>query len=470
MKTTKFYTVINIFTLFLIVTSCVQDGDFKVPDITVIEPDITATSSVAAVQSALIQEFTNNDKLTYQFRVNPEPTYFVGYVVSSDKTGGFYKKLIVQDKAENPTAGIEILIDKTSLSEAFEFGRKVYVKLDGLFVSYDDGGGGINPANAINPTNAIGGKFILGVRGTRRLEGISATNYTEYIIRSAEVGIIVPRTVAISDFGQGNINTFIKLAGIQFQKSEIEKTFSSEANDQFDGLRTLTDCVTSENVLLQTSTFSSFKAHTIPAKKGIINAVLTKDFAAENYVLIINTPSDIDFTESRCDPFFEEYFETTTTGSISLTGWTNYKEAGSKDWESYSDANSLGKSARMGAFRSGDMSNIAWLITSEINFDDKMGEVLSFKTSNSFADSSTLEALISTDWNGTEATITSATWTVLPAEIVPNSANFRDWVSSGNIDLSSYTGIGYIAFKYTGNKSSSNDGTYELDDIVIKIN
>jgi len=41
-------------------------------------------------------------------------------------------------------------------------------------------------------------------------------------------------------------------------------------------------------------------------------------------------------------------------------------------------------------------------------------------------------------------------------------------VSSGNIDLSSYTGTGYIAFKYTGSKSRSNDGTYELDDIIIK--
>ena len=79
-----------------------------------------------------------------------------------------------------------------------------------------------------------------------------------------------------------------------------------------------------------------------------------------------------------------------------------------------------------------------------------------------------LEVFISTDWDGVEATITTATWTLLPAIIVPNATNYKTWVSSGNIDVSSYTGTGYIAFKYTGSKSRSNDGTYELDDIIIK--
>ena len=39
------------------------------------------------------------------------------------------KKLIVQDKAENPTAGIEIILNKTSLSETYDIGRKIYVCL-----------------------------------------------------------------------------------------------------------------------------------------------------------------------------------------------------------------------------------------------------------------------------------------------------------------------------------------------------
>ncbi|MBL4905486.1 MAG: choice-of-anchor J domain-containing protein [Flavobacteriaceae bacterium] len=465
MITTKFYNIVITFLLIITLFSCVQDDDFTIPDVTITEPKIIATSSITAIQAGLNQEFTSNQKLIYRFRENEEPTYLIGYVISSDKTGSFYKKLIVQDDFENPTAGIEILVDKTSLSETFEFGRKVYVKLDGLSISYDDG------EIDIDPTNAIGGKFTLGIdNGNGRVETISATSYTNHLVRSSIVANIIPLEISIADFNQKNSNTYVKLNNIQFQKSEAGKTYSAEANDEFDGLRILISCETSNSIKLQTSTFSSFNVQTVPSEKGSLEAVVTKDYRAENYVLIINTPSDFNFTENRCDPLFEEYFESTIAGPISLLGWTNFKEAGSLNWESYYDSYSLGKSARMGAYRSGDTSNIAWLISPGFDFDAQENEILSFKTSNSFADSSTLEVFISTDWDATEATITTANWTLLPATIVPNSASYKDWISSGNIDLSSYTGIGYIAFKYTGSSTSSKDGTYELDDIVIKKN
>ena len=465
MKTIKFYKIITSILLLITLFSCVNDDDFELPNITVNEPNIKVNSNIIAMRSALEQEFTNNNTLTYKFRENDVPTYVVGYVISNDKTGNFYKKLIVQDHFENPTSGIEVLIDKTSLSEAFEFGRKVYIKLDGLSISYDDG------ETDIDPTNAIGGKYILGIdNGNGYIENISAASYTNHIIRSAEIAVIVPAEIAIENFSQQHINTFVKLNNIQFQKSEVNKTFAAEANDEFDGFRTLTSCNTSNTIALQTSTFSSFKVYAVPSEKGTLQTVLTKDYRAENYVLIINTPSDINFTETRCDPLFEEYFETTISGSISLNGWTNFKEAGSIDWESFSDSNSLGKSARIGSYRSGDSSNIAWLISPGFNFDTQINETLNFKTSNSFADNSLLEVFISTDWDGTEAHITHANWKLLPATIVPNSTSYRDWVSSGNIDLSSYSGIGYIAFKYTGSSARSTDGTYELDDIIIKNN
>ena len=94
----------------------------------------------------------------HTFDINENaPTYIEGYVVSSDATGNFYKKLIIQDKSENPTAGIEIVLNKTSLSETYDIGRKVYVKLDGLSVSYDDGESSFNSS----PMNEVAGKYVL---------------------------------------------------------------------------------------------------------------------------------------------------------------------------------------------------------------------------------------------------------------------------------------------------------------------
>ena len=117
---------------------------------------------------------------------------------------------------------------------------------------------------------------------------------------------------------------------------------------------------------------------------------------------------------------------------------------------------------------SGDAVSIAWLITPVFDFDTQNGETLHFKTSNSFADGSTLDLLFSSDWDGTEETIALATWDVLPAAVIVEDDNFfGDWIDSGIVDLSCISGTGYIAFRYTGSGDTDFDGTYELDEIQI---
>ena len=104
MKTNKIFGFLSFLMIAFSITSCVQDGDFTVPDVSVVEPNITANSSVLAIKTALQQEFNSSGDLVYTFFENEEnPTYVEAYVVSSDATGTFYKKLMVQDKPENPT-------------------------------------------------------------------------------------------------------------------------------------------------------------------------------------------------------------------------------------------------------------------------------------------------------------------------------------------------------------------------------
>ena len=84
------------------------------------------------------------------------------------------------------------------------------------------------------------------------------------------------------------------------------------------------------------------------------------------------------------------------------------------------------------------------------------------------ADSSYLEVLYSQDWDGDEATITSATWGVLSdAYVVKDTDSFAEWFNSGTVDLSCATGTIYIAFKYTGSGLDNFDGVYELDEISV---
>ena len=221
-----------------------------------------------------------------------------------------------------------------------------------------------------------------------------------------------------------------------------------------------------------------------------MNAILSKDFFGEVFNIVINTPADITFdNEDRCDPIelscgladaqgdmtiFDDDFEDQTAFSpISGNGWTNFIEAGTQSWEAYTSGGtnaSLGISARIGSFQSGDDSTIAWLITPAIDLDAQDNETLVFKTSNSFDDGSDYELLFSNDWDGVEANITSATWGVLPdATLVTDDDFFGAWIDSGIVDLSCGEGTIHIAFKYIGSGDAGFDGTLEMDEILSLI-
>ena len=139
MKAIKFLQITAVLILTLTVVSCVNGDEYDVPPTaTQVEPDVTVNSSIQAIKSAMDQHFDSNgeSKMTYDDDSN---VVFEAYVVSSDLAGNFFESIVVQDSPSNPTHGIEILIDKSSLFESYEVGRKVYVKMAGLSVSYEDG-------------------------------------------------------------------------------------------------------------------------------------------------------------------------------------------------------------------------------------------------------------------------------------------------------------------------------------------
>lgn len=118
----------------LVLNSCVKTEDFQLPESKYqeinIEGDITGISAVKS-------NFNPETEEIYVF--SETNTLMEAYVVSSDEGGNFYKELVLQDKPENPTAGILLLVDDNSLFETYNFGRKIYVKLDGLALWSNNG-------------------------------------------------------------------------------------------------------------------------------------------------------------------------------------------------------------------------------------------------------------------------------------------------------------------------------------------
>ena len=460
----------------LLVNSCVKGDDFDVPDISITEPNIPQEQiTTFRAMKSLYDQAVNGGNATVV--INDElDLYIVGYVVSSDKAGNFFEELIIQNKTDagspdnDPRLGFKIDINVSSLSDTYQFGQKVYVKMNGLTIGETSGVITIGKGDAVN------------------VKQIQANEYKEIVIRSNDIATMTPKITGLADLTEFDENTLIQLNNMQLNRFELGATFASESFDEFDGLRLLESCDSGISMIMQTSTFSDFKSLIVPQGKGMVTGVFSRDFRDDFNVLVINSSADINFDSTeRCDPMeltcglastvgsnnllYEDFESQRNNNPIVIDGWTNYIEAGTEAWEAYSSTStnaSLGRSARFQASSSGDDSNIGWLITPAINLDAQDGETLRFKTSNSLADSSYMEVLYSLDWDGTEAGVALAAWGILSAAyVVKDTDSFVPWFSSGNLDLSCVSGTMHIAFKFTGSGQDTFDGIYELDEISI---
>ena len=460
--------------LLLVVVSCVKDDDYGVPDVSITEPTVSQEkiTTFKAIKS-LYEQAVNGGNSTV---IINDDIYIEGFVVSSDKSGNFFEELIIQNKVDasnpdnDPRLGFKVDINVSSLSDTYQFGQKVYIKMNELTIGETSGVITIGKGDAVN------------------VKQIQAAEYKDIVIRSTEVAEITPKIVGLADLTQADENTLIQLENMQLNRFELGATYASESFDEFDGFRLLESCDSGISMIMQTSTFSDFKSLIVPQGKGSITGIFSRDFRDDFSVLIINSSVDINFESTeRCDPLeltcglaatvgtgnllYEDFEPQKNNKPIDIDNWTNYIEAGTEAWEGWSSTStnaSLGRSARFQSSSSGDESNIGWLITSVIDLDAQDGETLRFKTSNSRADSSYMEVLYSLDWDGDEANITSATWGVLPAAyVVKDTDAFVPWFNSGSVDLSCISGTMYIAFKYTGSGQDTFDGIYELDDISI---
>lgn len=269
------FVILSVF-LFL---GCVEDDDFEVPTglsgIETYPNDQAQFNTIDAVLGNFGTGF--GDPITYELPGDAvSEKYTMGYVVSSDEGGNFYKQLIIQDAPENPTAAISIQVDKNPMFTQYEFGRKVFIKLNGLSVGKSNG------------------VIQLGRLEDGQIARIPSTQVSEHIIRSNQVVPIVAKDVTIEDFSNALESQYIRLSNIRFDDAVVGQTFASENSDSFNGERSMLDCL-GHSVILSTSTFSDFKSLLLPADGGTIDGVLTRDYYDDFYTIYINSPETIQF-------------------------------------------------------------------------------------------------------------------------------------------------------------------------------
>ncbi|GAA3775296.1 DUF5689 domain-containing protein [Corallibacter vietnamensis] len=450
MKTSKILSLALGLVAMFCITACVQDDDYSVPTVILQEPNITETNTIAQVKAMYTGSLVNFSEVSNEGKV-----IISGYVVSSDEAGNFYKTLIIQDAPENPSAAIQIDIDATSLFAQYKPGQKVYVILSdselGLNLGMDD----------------VNGVLHIGAIESNAVERISGADYENYLVRSTVVETIVPKVITPAEFDDSYINMLVQIDDMQLRSAELGQAYGN-LDDTYTVNRYIKNCVDDSETILRNSGFADFKSQMFPQGRGSLVAVFSK--YNSDYQLFIRDTADVMFDSERCDPVFEELFnDSTDNTTLDTNGWINFAEAGTELWsEQVYSGNGY---AEFSAYGTTESSNIGWLISPGIDLDAQDGEILSFQTEHAYPDAGhdAIEVLISTDFSGNEADITSATWTSL--EFTSSlEADFDTWfnfTNSGNIDISSYTGTAYIAFRYTGSDTADLNTTIHVDNVRV---
>ena len=251
---------------------------------------------------------------------------------------------------------------------------------------------------------------------------------------------------------------------------EIESTQFAEAGT-FSGGKMLTDC-TSE-VEVYTRSDATFAGQALPAGNGTFRGIVS---VYDDAQLIIREPTDLEMTGERCgaaSDYLNEDFESLAGNAPieNLAGWINLPEKGTKKWLADNYTN---KSAVMTAFSSNEAEVVTWMVTPAVDLTSSVSPVLTFESKARYHNGALLEVFISTDYAGGSTPWTS-TWTKLDPALDPGSTGgSSNWVSSGNVDLSAYKAVAYIAFKYTGadpaGTANDDTSTWQVDNIVISEN
>lgn len=442
MKTYKFNDMLQqskrlILAFVLVMTglsSCIHDN-FDEPPVNGVDPNLNVTMTIADLKAM----YTGT-----HIQITDTNLVIAGIVNADDETGNFYKSIVIQDS----TAGILIRVDQSSLYADFPVGRKVYVKLAGLWLG--DYGGLIQ----------LGGAATIG--STTEVDYIPAGLLDTYIVKATLNHTVTPIPVTIDVLDDSYQNMLIQLSGVQVAPIDTGKTYADAVLLQTVNIN-IEDC-NDNTIILRNSGYSTFAGQLLPSGNGTLTAVYS--VYGSDRQLMIRNPNDLNMGGVRCDPYLNKDFE---DGSVTSGGWSVYQVAGpSVTWTTNSQGSVYG--SFYGQCKNYLPPNIAcetWLISPPMNLTNASHPIFTFENACNYT-GDILYAYFSDDYDGTSDPNVSGTWQALPVTL---SGGSWSWTNSGNIDLSTYflsqdLSHAYVAVKYIG--TSSNGKTWEIDNITVQ--
>lgn len=434
-------------------TGCASDDHYTTPENTLETFELTPNRTVASLPNGSTPTLISTDDI------------IEAYVTSSDEQGTFYKSISFQTiptDGSNPI-GFSVPVNATTLfGKGFTPGRKVYIKLNGLYSA------------------KVYGSLQIGSLYQGTIGRISEFEWKNYLFPSAT---IVPesamvRTMTLAQAYTDPVqNTLIELTGVQFSDGSINRTYYDIDSGGGATNHMLTSSTGGAEQIIRFSSFAPFTGKMVPTGSGTIRGVLTK--YSSDFQFIVRYETDINLTATRFDTNppvggtaivysgnFTENFTSYATNLSVFPKYVNDPVVGSRVWQVKTFGGN--KYMQMSSFGGTPEVNKSAFI---VPVDFTAANNFSFKTLSGYDNGSPLKVYYSTNYvpggNLNDATLVDITSNFT----IPNgpaAAYASTFTASGVWAIpTSLTGNGFFIFIYEGNGNGGVTTTMEVDDITV---
>jgi len=424
-----FKSIAFIATLSLLSSCTDSDKSFKTEVKDIQTYTFTPTKTVAAINALATTTpviYTSDDIIE-------------AYVTSNDATGNFYKLITFQDvpTASGTPVGFSVVVDKSmTYADGFYPGRKVYIKLKGLYYA------------------KVYGSLKFGINDV--FDGIPSLEYQNYLFPSSTVlneDELVRHMTLANALTDANQNTLVETDNVQFVNASLNRTFYDINSGGYATNHVIEDPNVGTTGICRISQYASFSVNNVPSGRGSIRGVMTK--YNSDYQYMVRYENDFKLTGTRLTPLLNEDF------SNGIGAWNAFSVVGTQVWAQAAYGNPA-PCASMSGYSSGNKANEDWLISPALNLSSYTSATLTFDSAYSYTGAA-IQVLVSSNYSGSGSPA-SATWTTLSPTL--SSGSFA-WASSGALNISSFAGNSavYVAFKYTSTTSAAS--TWEIDNVKV---
>ncbi len=358
----------------------------------------------------------------FQGSTVPAPTgkKIRGVVISDRAHANLHERnLILQDN----TAGILVRFQQ---SHSFDLYQEIELLLDGSEISEYNGMLQINNATLANA----------------QIVGSSMVQPQDVTVEDL-----------LSDFESYEAE-LVRLHNVQFTGATVFR----EGPEVSDG---------TGSILLFTRNQASFADQPVPASANTIVAIASQGGRDRVKQLLLRNLDDIDGSSGgggldTLDVLDEDFSSFPDGQDIDSRGWKSFAIEGQRQWRIKTYRGNA--YAQATAFRDNAPSMVTMLVTPPLRLDQP--KILQFESAKAFWTHQGLSVWISTDFDGQN--IAQATWHPLQCRLASESDPDHEWIPSGDIDLSAYSGIAYIAFRYEGSGPNGKTTSARIDNVKVR--